>query len=292
MWTVLGEVSSEYVFIIVVTDSLFFLSNVMIMKIPLEPFDVSVSVKECLSITSLTRVGNFLSPLRGGTIGKAVYLKERYTFPYMTFIAATSAVTLINFSLAALLGGIAILMIGYSSHPLLAVFLSFFVAVNLLLCSLLFSPGRLENCGWKVFDRLSGVIKGMDLILRDRKLIIKISFLMFGGFLLGIAELALSYGAFLIDISLAEATLIDAISLSSGIMKILPANLAVYEGSIALSSQILGIGFGEGLLAAGLVRAVSVFVMLIFGLLFGLRSLAGKQTSGTVDSTIGRKRTT
>ena len=276
MWSVLGEVNSEYVFIMTVINCFFFLSNVMILKILLESFEIRLSVKESLSIYTLTRVGNLLTPLRGGTIGKAVYLKRKYTFPYMTFIAATSAVTLINLNLAALMGVIAILMIGYSSHSLLAAFLSFFVAVNLLFCFLLLSPGKVETCRWKIFDRLSGIAKGLDRIRKDRKLVIKISFLLFFNSLLSIAELALSYGAFSIDISLVEVILIDAISLFSGIMKILPANLGIYEGSIALISQILGVGFREGLLAAGLVRVVSIFVMLIFGLIFGLRILVGK----------------
>jgi len=276
LWTVLGEVNSEYVFIMAVVDSLFFLSNVMILKILLESFEVSLSVKECLSISSLAGVGNLLTSLRGGTIGKAVYLKRKYTFPYMTFIVATSAVALIDLNLAALMGAIAILVIGYSSHSLLVVFLSFFVAVNLLFCFLLFSPGKVASCRWKIFDRLSGIAKGLDLIRRDRKLVITISFLLFFNFLLSIAELTLSYAAFSIDISLAEVILIDAISLFSEIIKILPGNLGVYEGSIALSSQILGVGFREGLLAAGLVRVVSIVVMLIFGLFFGLRLLVGK----------------
>jgi uncharacterized membrane protein YbhN (UPF0104 family) len=276
MWTVLGEVNAEYVFIMAVIASLFFLSNAMILKILLESFEVNLSVKECLSISSLAGVGNLLTSPLGGTIGKAVYLKRKYTFSYMTFIAATSAVALINLNLAALMGGIAILVIGYSSHSLLAVFLSFFVAVNLLFCFLLFSPGKVETCRWKIFGRLSGIAKGLDLIRRDRKLVIKISFLLFFNFLLSIAELALSYGAFSIDISLVEVILIDVISLFSGIIKILPGNFGVYEGSVALSSQILGVGFREGLFAAGLVRVVSIFVMLIFGLIFGLRILVGK----------------
>jgi uncharacterized membrane protein YbhN (UPF0104 family) len=276
MWTVLGEVNAEYVFIMAVIASLFFLSNAMILKILLESFEVNLSVKECLSISSLAGVGNLLTSPLGGTIGKAVYLKRKYTFSYMTFIAATSAVALINLNLAALMGGIAILVIGYSSHSLLAVFLCFFVAVNLLFCFLLFSPGKVETCRWKIFGRLSGIAKGLDLIRRDRKLVIKISFLLFFNFLLSIAELALSYGAFSIDISLVEVILIDVISLFSGIIKILPGNFGVYEGSVALSSQILGVGFREGLFAAGLVRVVSIFVMLIFGLIFGLRILVGK----------------
>ena len=74
-------------------------------------------------------------------------------------------------------------------------------------------------------------------------------------------------------------------------MKVLPANLGVYEGSIALSSQLLGVGFREGLLAAGLVRVVSIFVMLIFGLIFGMRILVGKPNQEMVGSVIDEKST-
>lgn len=292
IWTVLGEVTSEYVMIMAVIDAFYFLSNAMILKILLKSFQISLSVKECLSISSLAGIGNFLTALRGGTIGKAVYLKKKYTFPYMTFIAATSAIALINLNLAAFTGVIAILLIGYSSHSLLAVLLAFFVAVNLLFCFLLFSPGKVGTCRWKIFDRLSAIAKGLDLIRKDTTLVIKISFLLFVNFILSISELALSYRAFSIDVSLVEVILIDTISIFSEIIKVLPANLGIYEGSVALSSQILGVGFSEGLLAAGLVRVVSICVMLTFGLILGLRLLLGKPKEEMIDSAIDAKRRT
>ena len=292
IWTILGEVTSEYVMIMAVIDAFYFLSNAMILKILLKSFQISLSVKECLSISSLAGIGNFLTALRGGTIGKAVYLKKKYTFPYMTFIAATSAIALINLNLAAFTGVIAILLIGYSSHSLLAVLLAFFVAVNLLFCFLLFSPGKVGTCRWKIFDRLSAIAKGLDLIRKDTTLVIKISFLLFVNFILSISELALSYRAFSIDVSLVEVILIDTISIFSEIIKVLPANLGIYEGSVALSSQILGVGFSEGLLAAGLVRVVSICVMLTFGLILGLRLLLGKPKEEMIDSAIDAKRRT
>lgn len=292
IWTILGEVTSEYVMIMAVIDAFYFLSNAMILKILLNSFQISLSVKECLSISSLAGIGNFLTALRGGTIGKAVYLKKKYTFPYMTFIAATSAIALINLNLAAFTGVIAILLIGYSSHSLLAVLLAFFVAVNLLFCFLLFSPGKVGTCRWKIFDRLSAIAKGLDLIRKDTTLVIKISFLLFVNFILSISELALSYRAFSIDVSLVEVILIDTISIFSEIIKVLPANLGIYEGSVALSSQILGVGFSEGLLAAGLVRVVSICVMLTFGLILGLRLLLGKPKEEMIDSAIDAKRRT
>ena len=292
IWTILGEVTSEYVMIMAVIDAFYFLSNAMILKILLNSFQISLSVKECLSISSLAGIGNFLTALRGGTIGKAVYLKKKYTFPYMTFIAATSAIALINLNLAAFTGVIAILLIGYSSHSLLAVLLAFFVAVNLLFCFLLFSPGKVGTCRWKIFDRLSAIAKGLDLIRKDTTLVIKISFLLFVNFILSISELALSYRAFSIDVSLVEVILIDTISIFSEIIKVLPANLGIYEGSVALSSQILSVGFSEGLLAAGLVRVVSICVMLTFGLILGLRLLLGKPKEEMIDSAIDAKRRT
>ena len=292
IWTILGEVTSEYVMIMAGIDAFYFLSNAMILKILLNSFQISLSVKECLSISSLAGIGNFLTALRGGTIGKAVYLKKKYTFPYMTFIAATSAIALINLNLAAFTGVIAILLIGYSSHSLLAVLLAFFVAVNLLFCFLLFSPGKVGTCRWKIFDRLSAIAKGLDLIRKDTTLVIKISFLLFVNFILSISELALSYRAFSIDVSLVEVILIDTISIFSEIIKVLPANLGIYEGSVALSSQILSVGFSEGLLAAGLVRVVSICVMLTFGLILGLRLLLGKPKEEMIDSAIDAKRRT
>ena len=115
---------------------------------------------------------------------------------------------------------------------------------------------------------------------------IRDSLLLLLNFILSTAELALSYSAFSIDIALEEAVLMEAISRFSGIIKILPGNLGIYEGSIALGSQILNVGFSEGLLAAGLVRVVSICVILIFGLIFGLRLFVGGPNPGLVVSVI------
>lgn len=287
---VILKVKPKYVFMMAGIDFLFLLSNTMILKILLNFFKISLPTRECLSISTLSGIGNFLPSLRGGTIGKAVYFKKKYALPYSTFIAATSAVALISLSLSALVGVIAILLIGLSTHSLLRISLSFFAVVNLLFCLLLLAPSRVMTCRWKIFHRLSGIANGFDLIRRDRRLLTKIYLFLSFNFILCIAELALSYAAFSIDIPLVKVVLMDSISRFSDVIKILPGNLGVYEGSIALSSHVLGVGFREGLLAAGLVRAVSIIDMLIFAIIFGLRPFAKNSKTGMFDIFNGSKR--
>ena len=269
VYRLLMEVNLEFVFVIAALNVLIFLTNALILKALLQIFDVSITVKDSFGVSVVASIGNCLTCLGGGTMGKAFYLKRKYALCYSSFISSISVTSLINLFLSCIAGACAIWAIGFTSSLLLRIILGLFLLISLFLCIIFFFPYEPRRYKNRIFNLLADVIKGWNLIKRNRSLLMKISLLLLINYLISTAEIMLSYKAFSIDVSISQALLIVSIYLFAGMIKILPANFGVYEGSIALSSQLLGIGFGQGLLAAGLSSVMATIMIFSVGGMFG-----------------------
>lgn len=267
--TAIREIRPEYFILLVVMDFLFFLSNALILKTLLQVFKLKLTARECLGITAVTATGNFLASVKGGTFIKAFYLKKEYDLPYSSFIALIFSIAWLNLILACFLGMTAILLIGYDSNLFKIMLFWIFIALSIGFCVLPLLPFKLRESEGRAFRILNNVLKGWLLIRGKKSVIIKSGLLLFLNFLIGTAELIMSYRAFSIDVGLTQALLMDVISVFIGVIKIIPANFGIYEGSVAMSSKLLGVGFDEGLLASGLLRVISLIVIFALGGIFG-----------------------
>ena len=119
------------------------------------------------------------------------------------------------------------------------------------------------------FAYIDRIVKGVRIISRDRRKMLLILLLLSINCLLGAVEILFSYRAFSVDVSLMQALLIASATIFSGVIRIIPGNLGIYEGTVALSSQLMGIGFEKGLLAAALASTVSMVVIFVCGSLSG-----------------------
>lgn len=260
---------------------LMLLSNSLMLRIFLYPFNIRIPVSECFGISSISAMGNYIISFGGGTVGKAVYLKRRYYFSYPAFLASMSAAFILDLLLASFLGSSMVILTGNISSPwgqtLLAVsFILGVVSFMVLFLDLRIYEGR-------VFKVIRDALDGWNSIRRDRGLLAKVSLLLLANHMFSSVELIAGYSAFSIKISIADAILLGAISSLASIMRFTPANIGLQEAVIASCSHLLGIGFSEGLLAAALLRVVSMGIVFSFGGLymmgFGYR-LKGQEDEG------------
>lgn len=266
LFTAIRGISYITIGILAVLGSLMFLLNVLILRIFLHTFNVSVTLRECFGISTISAMGNYLAPFGGGTAGKAVYLKRRYDFPYPTFLASMSAASILDLLWAGFIGS-SVLVISWKisflwGQALLAVFLTLMI-VSLMALSL--NPQAYDG---RFLKPMRNVLDGWGRIRRDRDLIIKVSLLLLANYLLSSAELFAGYSAFSIKLGIADAILLSAISSMSSIVRVTPANIGIHEVIIASSSHLLGLGLGQGLLAAGLSRVISIGLIFSFGGLY------------------------
>lgn len=262
---IVAGIEIEDIFFLAIISICSILSNSLTLKVVLNSFNVFPSLKECFGISSVNSMGNYLFTWGGGTVGKALYLKKRHGFSYSSLLSSTAATYILDLLCASVLGMISLTLVGGLDKSWGRSLFAGFFFLGILSVVLAMLPVSFTFFGERIGNVLREVAKGWRQIKGNRRLICKLVFLLLTNQLLNAAEIFVSYRAFSINVDMASSILMGVIASLSIVIKLTPANLGVQEGVIAFSSHMLGIGFGEGLLAAGLIRVVSLCVIFILG---------------------------
>jgi uncharacterized membrane protein YbhN (UPF0104 family) len=230
-------------------------------------FGVRLNVTEWYGLPAVTTMGNYLTPASGGLVARAVYLKQRYGLSYPRFLSLLSSGYLVNFLVISAVG--MLLVLGRHSQDARVFSLAlFFLAVFTVILFLLHRPVPLPDGEGRVKRFLRDVMSGWPLMKSRTSLIGKLIALSLVNILLGGSSLWLAFNALGYPVPGADAILVSLLQAFSLLMSVTPGNLGVQEGIVSLSSGLLGYGLGAGLLAALLVRAVTVLFILSHGPLF------------------------
>ncbi|MDO9529023.1 MAG: lysylphosphatidylglycerol synthase transmembrane domain-containing protein [Syntrophales bacterium] len=264
----LKNVNLSTVAYLMVIMILFQITNGLILKEIASKFNIRLISKEWFGLPFVTAMGNYITPFSGGMIARASYLKYRHSFPYARFVSVLGASYLIYFWVAGI-AGIITLMLPFERSMLYWELILFFAGVVLVISSLAMLPTiKIPGNNW-VAVSLNNAIDGWTLIKRDSLLLVKLALYTLANILLTGLTFWLAFVA-LSDSSLSFGTifLISLFSSFSILLKITPGNLGISEAIITLSSGILGVGAGLGLLASLLIRAVSLIPIFALGPIF------------------------
>lgn len=151
--------------------------------------------------------------------------------------------------LSCIVGAGATYLIGL--HSMMAMF-SFFILFALFISAPLMLPMNFFHRGkGKIINVIRNIMNGWSQMKGKPGLFIIIALLILVNFVLLTAELLYCFKALSIDVSVLAVLVIVVMGNFTTVIRITPANLGIYEGFIAFGSHLLGIGFEEGLLAAG-----------------------------------------
>jgi uncharacterized membrane protein YbhN (UPF0104 family) len=230
-------------------------------------FGVRLNGTEWYGLPAATTMGNYLTPASGGLVARAVYLRQRYGMSYPRFLTLLSSGYLINFLVISAVGFF--IVIGKYRHDLHVLPLAFFfLAVCTVILFLLHRPVPLPDGEGRIRQFLRDVVSGWPLMKGKTDLIVKLIVLSLANILLGSSSLWLAFNALGYPVPGMDALLINLLQSFSLLISITPGNLGVQEGVVSLSTGLLGHGLGAGLLAALLIRAVTVLFILSHGPLF------------------------
>ena len=230
-------------------------------------FGVRLNGTEWYGLPAATTMGNYLTPASGGLVARAVYLRQRYGMSYPRFLTLLSSGYLINFLVISAVGFF--IVIGKYRHDLHVLPLAFFfLAVCTVILFLLHRPVPLPDGVGRIRQFLRDVVSGWPLMKGKTDLIVKLIVLSLANILLGSSSLWLAFNALGYPVPGMDALLINLLQSFSLLISITPGNLGVQEGVVSLSTGLLGHGLGAGLLAALLIRAVTVLFILSHGPLF------------------------
>lgn len=247
--------------------------NALRFRYLLQVFGLVVPFREWFGLTVCNTMFSYYFPAKGGLAIRAVYLKQRYRFPYTSHVSLLVGAYLVCLILSAALG-LFFLAVNYLFYEewfpkLFFLFLFLFAATTggAVVVSRLGGRNFHIRHG-KVNEILMNFIKGMQYFRTNRKTVFKFgTFHLFSIFLLAV-RLFLSFRALGLVVGPIKALIIQSLTGYSMVVSLTPGNLGIKEGIIAFSAGLMEISPDSAMLAAVLDRAVAIVVVFSLGLVF------------------------
>jgi uncharacterized membrane protein YbhN (UPF0104 family) len=230
-------------------------------------FGVELTPKEWFGLSVVTTMGNYITPFSGGMVARAAYLKHRHNFPYAQFATLLASNYLVTFWVIGVVGALALLTFGMAVWSYWQLFVFFIAVAVSISASILFPVLRLP---WKnrIAKAVNTSLAGWRLVKNDRALLAKLVAYTLSNILLNALCLWVAYDALGSHVPFRSALLVGLLTSFSLLIGITPGNLGIQEAVVSLSSGLLGIGAGQGLLAALLVRGATVVPAFTLGPIF------------------------
>ncbi len=274
---IIDEVLSTKVVYIVLVMFIYlfiFLFEGLFIFVTLKIFNKIIGRKESFLLATISRIGNYLLPMRAGAIFRATYLKKKYEFPYSNFLSAFYGYYIIFFLLS-------------SSIALLTLFLKYLIDrelfFSLILFCLIIIVGMLiliflrlpykkivkEKGGivQRIFLIIEKFVNGWDLIVKDKKNFSLLFLIAFGNILLNAVVVFIEFDAIGKVTNILNVVLYTCISSMSLLISITPGSLGIREGAFLITSKSIGLSEVEIMKLAFLDRGI-MFLLLIICLIF------------------------
>lgn len=253
--------------------------NGYLFNILLSAFDLKLPFREWCGLAVTNNFYNLITPFKGGMAALALYLKEKYGFGYMHYIAVQGAIQFFTLFTAALTVLICIPFMkdipGEAKGP---VFLLFFLGIIFQVIILIYSP-RFRKREGKWFQRLINLNNGWTAIKGNKKLVAALLIVNFiQRFLKGVF-LVLVYGCIGIKLDFVSALFISSVGMFSLIITLLPGNLGIDDAINIFSARLAGVFLNGAIAATLLGRMINLAVSLTLGPIFSYTLFFRKKTS-------------
>jgi uncharacterized membrane protein YbhN (UPF0104 family) len=223
-----------------------------------------IGIWECLSLSVVTTGVNILTPIQGGTVVRAVYLKRLHNLEYGRFLATLIGSQVLMVIVCSVFAAAAVMWMSFIVHrPGLGVVLgaaAICLVVSMLAC---FFP-RISAKGNWVLDNVAMISDSWHR-LRARPLFLATLMALVG---LRVGCLLLSFwtacAAIGIQLGFVEATAIGALGTLASLLSIVPGALGIYEAVVAfVGTAVAVVPAAQSVVAALLSRVVLLVLLLV-----------------------------
>lgn len=269
-------ISPLYLFFLSALRASIFIPPGISRKLMAERLGIRLAFVDWYGLLIVTNLISLAIPARGDLALSALYLRKKYSLPITHFISMLYGSTILLILCLSITGIFCMALIaaeGVTLDNRILGIVATFGVLSLFLGGLPPSLFRGEN--W-IMRKLRAALEGWIHLRSDKTLLTKLTFLTLSGIVLISLWMYASYRMLGFEISVLSATVTGVIFQMSFIISITPGNLGLREALLGFTSQILGLGFAEGVAVALLQRAVSILVILCLGGIFSafvMRSL-------------------
>jgi uncharacterized protein (TIRG00374 family) len=237
-------------------------------KVFLKSFGIHLSFSEWFGISIITHMTSMFMPFQTGTLPSAVYLKTRHNFSYAYFTSILAG-GYILFFLATSCLGIIVSGFVYLTNKTLDIRLPlFFIFVFVLTSVLIMLSPKISHQDNRYLGFISRVLGGWHQIKTELHLVFTVIIIFSLGSLVTAFTFFIGYRALSMDVGFLPIILISLVTQYSIFIKLTPANIGIREALFAFTSEIAGIGFNEGLMAALLFRGIDIILVVCIGPIF------------------------
>jgi len=265
--TLLANLSWQTVVLLVILRFLFVAANGLFLKLFAAKLNVHLGWREWVGLPFVTTMGNYLTPLSGGMLARAAYLKNRHALSYTHFTTLLAANYLITFWVSVLVGlGVMPFLWQQANAPWwLLIFLGIcWVGLSVVLLA----PVPRLTSAKRPYRLLNQALVGWHTVRSDRPLMWQLVLLAVISLLLNAAAFWFSYRALQIPVSWGTAVMVSLATVFSTLATITPGNFGIREAFVSFISEIVGAGVGEGLLVALLIRGTTLISAFTLGPIF------------------------
>jgi uncharacterized membrane protein YbhN (UPF0104 family) len=239
-------------------------------KLMAKRLNIRLTFLDWYGLLMVTNLLGLFVPARGDLAMSALYLRRRYGLPVIHFISMVYGSAILLAFCLSLTGALCLLVFAAGGvSPNFSV-IGIIAAVGFL--SLLLGwlqPSLLRGESWFV-SRLRAALEGWERLRSDSRLLVQLTLLSLSGIALFALWMFASYRALGFEVRFLPSTLAGVVVLLSFFVSITPGNLGIREILLGFTSEVLGLGFAEGVAVTLLQRAVSILVFLCLGGFFSL----------------------
>jgi uncharacterized membrane protein YbhN (UPF0104 family) len=241
--------------------------NGLFFKLFAAKLNVHLNWREWVGLPFITTMGNYLTPLSGGMLARAAYLKNRHALSYTHFTTLLAAKYLITFWVSVLVGlGVMPFLWQQANAPWLL--LLFLAVCGFSLSVILMAPVPRFTSTKRPFRLLNQALVGWLTVKSDRPLMWQLIWLTMVSLFLNTAAFWFSYRTLQIPVSWGTAVMVSLATIFSTLTNITPGNFGIREAFIIFISEIVGASAGEGLLVALLIRGATLISVFSLGPIF------------------------
>ncbi|MCB0162646.1 MAG: flippase-like domain-containing protein [Anaerolineae bacterium] len=263
----LSKLSAATVVMLIIFRTLFVATNGLFLQAFAAKFGVDLTVTEWFGLAVVTAMGNYITPFSGGMVIRATYLKRKHAFPYTQFLILLTSNYLVAFWVIGVVG--LVTLMGFIPPtpyfwPIAFLFVGVIAGVSLLVVM----PTVHLPTDHRLSRIINNALEGWRVVKSDKNLLVRLVIYTLINILLNGVSFWLAYQALDFSVTFAAALLISLMAVFSIFLNVTPGNLGIQEAVVGLSSSLLGMGVGEGLVVALIVRATTLIPIFILGPIF------------------------
>jgi uncharacterized membrane protein YbhN (UPF0104 family) len=237
-------------------------------KVVVGSLGIDLGFWEWFGLSAVTSMGNYLSPFRGGAAIRGVYFKTKYHLPYALFLSTLAVLYVLSFSANAVIGLLALLVLGLNFGVTNGALTLFLAACLLLPVAAFVAVPRLPRLPGAWTEGLNRVVEGWRFIAAQPATLLKLVGLAVLNAAVTLLMIHFSFAALGADLPLVKSLIASTLFLISAMIPLTPAGLGIAEVMLVLTSQTLGVEGIVSVFSAGLNRSAMIVVSLVLGPLF------------------------